>query len=175
MNLANAITSFRLLLIPMVVGSYYSDWVFSNVAAAALFALASLSDWLDGYLARRLDIATDLGAFLDPVADKLLVSAVLIMLSTQLPVLLLPAILIVSREIAISALREWMAARGKRDVVAVTYSGKLNLAGAGHDLPRGAARSVFGLSVFQGRDAVTVRQLTSLAEAAACGLEMLSM
>ncbi|MGA1054978.1 MAG: CDP-alcohol phosphatidyltransferase family protein, partial [Pseudohongiellaceae bacterium] len=51
MNLANAITSFRLLLIPMVVGSYYSDWVFSNVAAAALFTLASLSDWLDGYLA----------------------------------------------------------------------------------------------------------------------------
>ena len=125
MNLANAITSFRLLLIPMVVGSYYSDWVFSNVAAAALFTLASLSDWLDGYLARQLDIATDLGAFLDPVADKLLVSAVLIMLSTQLPVLLLPAILIVSREIAISALREWMAARGKRDVVAVAYSGKL--------------------------------------------------
>ena len=125
MNLANAITIFRLLLIPMVVGSYYSDWVFSNVAAAALFTLASLSDWLDGYLARRLDIATDLGAFLDPVADKLLVSAVLIMLSTQLPVLLLPAILIVSREIAISALREWMAARGKRDVVAVAYSGKL--------------------------------------------------
>ena len=125
MNLANAITSFRLLLIPMVVGTYYSDWVLSNVAAAALFTLASLSDWLDGYLARRLDIATDLGAFLDPVADKLLVSAVLIMLSTQLPVLLLPAILIVSREIAISALREWMAARGKRDVVAVVYSGKL--------------------------------------------------
>ena len=61
MNLANAITSFRLLLIPMVVGSYYSDWVFSNVIAAVLFTLASLSDWLDGYLARRLDIATDLG------------------------------------------------------------------------------------------------------------------
>ena len=125
MNLANAITSFRLLLIPMVVVSYYSDWVFSNVAAAALFTLASLSDWLDGYLARRLDIATDLGAFLDPVADKLLVSAVLIMLSTQFPVLLLPAMLIVSREIVISALREWMAAKGKRDVVAVAYSGKL--------------------------------------------------
>ena len=125
MNLANAITSFRLLLIPMVVGSYYSDWVFSNVAAAALFTLASLSDWLDGYLARRLDIATDFGAFLDPVADKLLVTAVLMMLSTQFPVLLLPAILIVSREIVISALREWMAARGNRDVVAVAYSGKL--------------------------------------------------
>ena len=125
MNLANAITSFRLLLIPMVVGSYYSEWVFSNIAAAALFTLASLSDWLDGYLARRLDIATDLGAFLDPVADKLLVSAVLIMLSTQFPVLLFPAMLIVSREIVISALREWMAARGKRDVVAVAYSGKL--------------------------------------------------
>ena len=125
MNLANAITSFRLLLIPMVVGSYYSDWAFSNVAAAALFTLASLSDWLDGYLARRLEIATDLGAFLDPVADKLLVSAVLIMLSTQFPVLLLPVMLIVSREIVISALREWMSARGKRDVVAVAYSGKL--------------------------------------------------
>ena len=98
---------------------------FQNVAAAALFTLASLSDWLDGYLARRLDIATDLGAFLDPVADKLLVSAVSIMLSTQFPVLLFPAMLIVSREIVISALREWMAARGKRDVVAVAYSGKL--------------------------------------------------
>ena len=125
MNLANAITSFRLLLIPMVVGSYYSDWGFSHVAATALFTLASLSDWLDGYLARRLNITTDLGAFLDPVADKLLVSAVLIMLSTQFPVLLLPAMIIVSREIVISALREWMAARGERDVVAVAYSGKL--------------------------------------------------
>ena len=125
MNLANAITSFRLLLIPMVVGSYYSDWGFSHVAAAALFTLASLSDWLDGYLARRLNITTDLGAFLDPVADKLLVSAVLIMLSTQFPVLLLPAMIIVSREIVISALREWMAAKGERDVVAVAYSGKL--------------------------------------------------
>jgi len=125
MNLANAITSFRLLLIPMVVGSYFSDWTFSNVVAAALFTVASLSDWLDGYLARRLDIATDLGAFLDPVADKLLVSAVLIMLAAQFPVLLPPAMIIVSREIVISALREWMAARGKRDVVAVAYSGKL--------------------------------------------------
>ena len=93
-----------------------------GTAAAALFTLASLSDWLDGYLARRLDIATDLGAFLDPVADMLLVSAVLIMLSTRFPVLLVPAILIVSREIVISALREWMAARGQRDVVAVAYS-----------------------------------------------------
>ncbi|MED5310748.1 MAG: CDP-diacylglycerol--glycerol-3-phosphate 3-phosphatidyltransferase [Pseudomonadota bacterium] len=125
MNLANAITIFRLLLIPMVIGSYYSDWAFSNITAATLFTVASLSDWLDGYLARRLDIATNFGAFLDPVADKLLVTAVLIMLSAQFPVLLLPAMIIISREIVISALREWMASRGQREVVAVAYSGKL--------------------------------------------------
>ena len=96
----------------MVVGIYFPEWVFSNVAAAALFTLASLSDWLDGYLPDAW-ILRQILAFLDPVADKLLVSAVLIMLSTQFPVLLLPAMLIVSREIVISALREWMAARGK--------------------------------------------------------------
>ena len=198
MNLANAITSFRLLLIPMVVGSYYSDWVFSNVAAAALFTLASLSDWLDGYLARRLDIATDLGAFLDPVADKLLVSAVLIMLSTQFPVLLLPAILIVSREIVISALREWMAARGKRDVVAVAYSGKLKttvqmlaiivlilVTESSPDYLIWLGLCMIYLAAllglysaylyFKAAMSVSVRQLMALPEAAPCRLEMLCM
>tara|TARA_B100001057_G_scaffold167063_2_gene167775 strand:+ start:2044 stop:2589 length:546 start_codon:yes stop_codon:yes gene_type:complete len=125
MNLANAITSFRLLLIPMVVGIYYSDWAFSNISAAALFTLASLSDWLDGYLARRLNIATKLGAFLDPVADKLLVTTVLIMLAERFSALLLPAIVIISREIVISSLREWMALKGKHEAVAVAFSGKL--------------------------------------------------
>ena len=125
MNLANAITSFRLLLIPMIVGVYHSDWAFSNVAAAALFTIASLSDWLDGYFARRLQIATDLGAFLDPVADKLLVTTVLVMLAQRFSVLIIPAIVIISREIVISALREWMALKGKREEVAVVFSGKL--------------------------------------------------
>ena len=126
MNLANAITMFRLNT-PDPDGCWELLFRlgFSNITAATLFTVASLSDWLDGYLARRLDIATNFGAFLDPVADKLLVTAVLIMLSAKFPVLLLPAMIIISREIVISALREWMASRGKREVVAVAYSGKL--------------------------------------------------
>jgi len=93
--------------------------------AAMLFSLASLSDWLDGYLARRLNQTSEFGAFLDPVADKLLVVTVLIMLVGELNPLLAPTIVIIAREVLISALREWMATRGHRETVAVAFSGKL--------------------------------------------------
>ncbi|HCL73860.1 MAG TPA: CDP-diacylglycerol--glycerol-3-phosphate 3-phosphatidyltransferase [Gammaproteobacteria bacterium] len=125
MNWANLITYFRMLLIPMVVLSYYSELQYANMMAAMLFSLASLSDWLDGYLARRLNQTSEFGAFLDPVADKLLVVTVLIMLVGELNPLLAPTIVIIAREVLISALREWMATRGHREAVAVAFSGKL--------------------------------------------------
>ncbi|MCH1600919.1 MAG: CDP-diacylglycerol--glycerol-3-phosphate 3-phosphatidyltransferase [Pseudomonadales bacterium] len=125
MNWANLITYFRMLLIPMVVLSYYSELQYANMLAAMLFSLASLSDWLDGYLARRLNQTSEFGAFLDPVADKLLVVTVLIMLVGELNPLLAPTIVIIAREVLISALREWMATRGHRETVAVAFSGKL--------------------------------------------------
>ena len=125
MNWANQVTYLRLLLIPSVVLVFYSTFPYSNVWAAILFAIASLSDWLDGYLARKLKQTSEFGAFLDPVADKLLVVVVLIMLVTAYPGLLVATVIIIMREILISALREWMATRGKRDAVAVAFSGKL--------------------------------------------------
>lgn len=123
MNLANLTTVLRVILIPVIVGCYYANIPQAHLLAAAVFAVASLTDWLDGYLARKLDQATELGAFLDPVADKLLVVVVSLVLLAAYPALLLPVSVIVVRELAISALREWTAARGKR--VAVAFSGKL--------------------------------------------------
>lgn len=125
MNWANLVTYFRILIIPVVVVSYHSELVHSHFIAAALFALASLSDWLDGYLARKLDLTSEFGAFLDPVADKLLVVTVLILLVGEINLLLLPTTVIIAREMLISALREWMASRGNREAVAVAFSGKL--------------------------------------------------
>ena len=100
--------------------------VTSNWLAALLFIIASLSDWLDGYLARRLGQTSDFGAFLDPVADKLLVVCVLILLTSAHAALLLPAVIIIAREITVSALREWTASRRAR--IAVAFSGKIKTA-----------------------------------------------
>ena len=95
--------------------------------AAGLFALASMTDWLDGYLARRWNQSTPFGAFLDPVADKLMVVVALALLIERYDTLILtlPALVIIGREIVISALREWMAEMGKRGLVAVSWIGKL--------------------------------------------------
>lgn len=95
--------------------------------AAAFFALAAVTDWLDGYLARRWNQSTPFGAFLDPVADKLMVAVALALLIERFDtwVLTLPALVIIGREIVISALREWMAEMGKRGAVAVSWIGKL--------------------------------------------------
>ncbi len=125
MNWANIATISRVVLIPLVIYCYHLDTQFSHLLAAILFSIASLTDWLDGYLARKLNQSSEFGAFLDPVADKLLVAIMMIMLVSVYPALLLAASVIIAREILVSALREWMASKGLRDKVAVKFSGKL--------------------------------------------------
>jgi len=126
-NWANLVTYTRLVFIPIVVAVYFSGFQFSHLVAAVLFTLASVSDWLDGYLARKLNQTSEFGAFLDPVADKLLVAVVLILLVASYPNLwmIIPTAIIIARELMVSALREWMAVRNQRDRVAVAFSGKL--------------------------------------------------
>ena len=123
----NIITVFRVVLIPVFVGVYFLDWKWAKEAGAFVFWLAAITDWFDGYLARKLDQASPFGAFLDPVADKLMVAIALVMLVETFasPWLTIPAVVIVGREIVISALREWMAEVGQRAHVAVSYIGKL--------------------------------------------------
>ena len=126
MTIPNLLSLLRIGLIPCYVLLFYLPGVWSNIAAAAVFALAALTDWLDGYLARRLGQMSKLGAFLDPVADKLLVVVVLILLLQRDPQvwLALPVAIITGREITISALREWMAELGARQKVSVSFVGK---------------------------------------------------
>jgi CDP-diacylglycerol--glycerol-3-phosphate 3-phosphatidyltransferase len=117
----------RCFAIPLLAWLFYLPG--RHVEASAVFALASLTDFLDGYLARRWDIASSFGAFLDPVADKLMVSTALILLSGRYGgTVALPTSIILGREIAVSALREWMAQRGKRDAVQVGIQGKIKTA-----------------------------------------------
>ena len=125
MNWANLATYLRIMLIPVVIACFHSTIPSANIWAAVLFSIASVTDWLDGFLARKLDQGSEFGAFLDPVADKLLVTVVLIMLVASYPVLLFATAVIITRELLISALREWMAGKGKRGVVEVAFSGKL--------------------------------------------------
>lgn len=127
LNLPNLITSVRIALIPVLVLVFYLPFSWSAFASALVFALAAVSDWLDGYLARRLSQMSAFGAFLDPVADKLMVAVVLILLvqADPTPWLAVPAAVIVGREIVISGLREWMAEVGKRAHVAVSVIGKI--------------------------------------------------
>lgn len=127
MNAANLVTCSRVLLVPVIVLVYYSGFAWSQLAAAGLFAIASISDWLDGYLARKLNMASAFGAFLDPVADKLLVVMALVLLTANYPSpwFVIPVAVIIGREVFVSALREWMASRNQRDVVAVGYIGKV--------------------------------------------------
>tara|TARA_R110002072_G_scaffold1559_8_gene12967 strand:- start:6336 stop:6908 length:573 start_codon:yes stop_codon:yes gene_type:complete len=127
MNAANLVTISRILLVPVIVAVYYSGFAWSQIAAAVLFSLASISDWLDGYLARKLDQTSEFGAFLDPVADKLLVVMALVLLTANYPSpwFVVPTAVLIGREVFISALREWMAGRNQRDLVAVGYIGKV--------------------------------------------------
>lgn len=126
-NVPNLLTAFRVVLIPVFVLLFYLPFDWRFMAAGAIFTVASITDWLDGHLARRLDQATLFGAFLDPVADKLMVGIAMVLLVTRYPSALfaIPAAIIVGREIAVSALREWMAELGKRASVAVSYVGKV--------------------------------------------------
>lgn len=127
MNLPNILTFSRILMIPALVLVFFMPFQWAYMGSAIVFAVAAVTDWLDGFLARRWDQSTPLGAFLDPVADKLIVSVALALLIHDYGSLLLtiPAIVIIGREIVISALREWMAEMGKRASVAVSYVGKL--------------------------------------------------
>lgn len=129
-NLPNTLTWLRIVLIPLFVMVFYlpDGWVPKhsiNLWATAIFALAAVTDWLDGWLARRLNQMSAFGAFLDPVADKLMVAAALIVLVDLDRAGVDVALIIIGREIAISALREWMARIGQTGEVAVAYIGKL--------------------------------------------------
>jgi CDP-diacylglycerol---glycerol-3-phosphate 3-phosphatidyltransferase len=140
-NWPNLLTLARISLIPLLVIFFYLPVPWAHFAAALLFAIASATDWLDGYLARYLKQTTKLGAFLDPVADKLMVSVALVLIvaeptfqfvstssrivSVPTAMITIPAAIIVARELIVSALREWMAEIGKRASVAVSNMGKI--------------------------------------------------
>lgn len=133
LNIPNTLTWTRIALIPIFVGVFYlPDSLLSvphkNLIATTLFAAAAVTDWFDGFLARALGQTSAFGAFLDPVADKLMVAAALILLVQLARVDAIIAVVIIGREITISALREWMARVGKSASVAVAYVGKLKTA-----------------------------------------------
>lgn len=125
-TIPNILTLVRVLAIPVFVVIYFLDWRWAHEVAALVFCLAAITDWFDGYLARKLGQSTPFGAFLDPVADKLIVGAALLMITHTYNDLwiTLPSILLLAREIFVSALREWMASAGHRDTVKVSFIGK---------------------------------------------------
>jgi len=127
MNIPNALTMLRIGLIPVLVVVFYLPFERHLHVAAAIFAVAAITDWFDGYLARRLGQMTAFGAFLDPVADKLMVAVALVLLVERHDTIqfTVAACIIIGREIVISALREWMAELGERTSVAVSYVGKV--------------------------------------------------
>jgi cardiolipin synthase (CMP-forming) len=127
LTIPTLLTWARIAAIPLIIGVYYLSWDMAtkNTVATALFVLFAATDWLDGYLARKLNQASAFGAFLDPVADKFLICACLLVLLSQGRVDPIVALIIIGREIAISALREWMAQIGASRSVAVHMLGKL--------------------------------------------------
>jgi len=127
LNFPNILTLIRVSLIPIFVVFYYLPINYHYQIAAIIFAVASITDWLDGFLARKLQQETKFGAFCDPVADKLIVVIALMLLLGEYNSLwvTVPAIVIVSRELIISGLREWMAGLGHSSTVAVAYTGKV--------------------------------------------------
>lgn len=131
MSIPNLLTLLRISLIPIFMVIFYLPFEWRYMTSAAIFTLAAITDWLDGYLARKLHQVSPLGEFLDPVADKLIVAVALVLLvqSHASALLAIPAAIIVCREIVISALREWMAEMGKRQKVAVSNLGKFKTVG----------------------------------------------
>jgi CDP-diacylglycerol--glycerol-3-phosphate 3-phosphatidyltransferase len=133
-NLPNILTWLRIIAVPVVPVLFYLPYHWADPAAGLLFAAASITDSLDGYFARRMGLTSRLGAFLDPVADKLIVAVALVLLASKEPpehigmewrwVIVMSACVIIGREIAVSALREWMAELGQRTKVAVSQLGK---------------------------------------------------
>ena len=127
MKVPTILTLMRLVVIPFILILYYVPIHGVHVVTAVLYALACFTDWLDGFLARKLGQTTEFGAFLDPVVDKIIVAIVLVLLVSNplLPYIALPVAIIICQEIVVSALREWMAEIGKRTSVAVTFLSKI--------------------------------------------------
>jgi CDP-diacylglycerol--glycerol-3-phosphate 3-phosphatidyltransferase len=123
LNIPNSLTVSRIVMVPILVLVFYLPFENHQLVASALFGLAAMTDWVDGYLARRLGQMTEFGAFLDPVADKLMVAVALVLLVEQHDTILftLAACVIIGREIVVSALREWMAELGERASVSVVF------------------------------------------------------
>jgi CDP-diacylglycerol--glycerol-3-phosphate 3-phosphatidyltransferase/cardiolipin synthase len=130
LNLPNILSLLRIFLIPVLIVVFLLPTETAPLWSMVIFAIASITDWLDGYLARRWEQTSAFGAFIDPVADKLIVAVALILVLYKTPTwyLLVPVIIIIGREITVSALREWMAELGQRNVVKVSYVGKLKTA-----------------------------------------------
>lgn len=168
LTLPTILTLSRVAAVPVLLAAFYSQETWATTATATIFVLAAVTDWLDGYLARKMGSSSEFGAFLDPVADKLMVATTLVLLCTRPPLaalakfgpwlLPLPAIAIIGREITMSALREWAASQGKdvRKAVAVNGLGKwktaaqmmaLTLLLAGRDGGGGVALGVTGVSL----------------------------
>jgi CDP-diacylglycerol--glycerol-3-phosphate 3-phosphatidyltransferase len=127
LNLPNLLTLFRIALIPVLVLVFYLPYSWTNFAAALVFAIGAITDWADGYIARRYGMFSPFGAFLDPVADKLAVAVALVIIVQAHPTVFMALIaaVIIGREITISALREWMAEIGQRATVRVAAIGKI--------------------------------------------------
>ena len=126
-NLPNILTWIRIATIPVFVYCFFSDLEYARPIACALFGFAAITDWLDGYAARKLGQTSKFGAFLDPVADKLMVTIALVLLVQGDPrvTVAMIAVVIIGREITVSALREWMASVGEQAQVAVSWTGKV--------------------------------------------------
>jgi CDP-diacylglycerol--glycerol-3-phosphate 3-phosphatidyltransferase len=159
LNTPNLLTLLRIALIPAFIAAYYLNDPWAHMLATGLFVLAALTDWLDGYLARRWEQTSPFGAFLDPVADKLMIAAALVLLvadpSVQARVIdtrlfAVVVLVILGREIAVSALREWMAEVGKRSHVAVSFIGKTKTSAQMVAIPFLLwQKSFWGLPIFQ--------------------------
>ncbi len=125
-NIPTNLTLLRIALIPLLAVIFYLPWEYSNIACSGIFLVAALTDWLDGYLARKMSLETAFGAFLDPVADKLMVAFVLVLIvqAEASVTIAIAAAIIIGREITIASLREWMAEIGQRAKVQVSTLGK---------------------------------------------------
>ena len=126
LNIPTILTLLRVALIPVLAVFFYLPWEYSNIATTFIFFIAAVTDWLDGYLARKMGLETKFGAFLDPVADKIMVAFILVLLvEAEASIwMTIPAAIIIGREITISSLREWMAEIGQRATVKVSQIGK---------------------------------------------------
>ena len=151
-NLPNALTWLRIFMVPAIIVLFYLPYAWADPAACAGFALAGITDTLDGYFARKLHLTSRLGAFLDPVADKLIVATALVLIVSKDArwFVVIMAVVIIGREIAVSALREWMAEIGARGRIAVSGWGKIKtvvqIVGLSLMLYR---QDLFGLPIYQ--------------------------